>query len=338
MNKQVKILLIGVALAAIVYFVVVRKPWTSFSREKSDFAIADTATITKIFLVNTKNEQSLLEKQSNGTWTVNGKFLADNGKINLLLQTMHDIKMRNPVSAAEHNTVIKELTAAGIKTELYAGKELLKTIYVGQITLDQSGTYMMVEGSSSPFVTHIPGFVGYLTPRFNTNPVKWKSKLVFGLSPEQIQSVEVNYPDAIQKSFKIDNAEVQAPIVLDAQGNKVANTDINYTKYVVASFSQLYCEGYDDNFTQEQQDSISKTPRYCNIVLKAKDGKQYDLKLHLKGLDKRTKMRFDDNGNPLDFDTEKYFGFANGDHNMVYIQQYNFGKVIRSLSDFTTKK
>lgn len=338
MNKQVKILLIGVALAAVIYFVLVRKPWTSFNREKSDFAIEDTASITRIFLVDTKNEQSLLEKQANGSWLVNGKFLADDGKINLLLQTMHDMRLRNPVSSGEHNTIIKELTVAGIKTEFYTTKGLLKTIYVGQITMDQSGTYMMLDGSSAPFVTHIPGFVGYLTPRFNTNPIKWKSKLVFNVKPENVQNVEVTYPNATEKSFSIDNSQVQHPVLVDGKGNSIAGADQQYLKFILASFNNLYCEGYDDSFTTSQQDSIFNTPVYCNITLKTKDNKQYSLKLHLKGLDKRTKMRFDEKGVPLDFDTEKYFGFANGDKSMVYIQQYNFGKIIRSLSDFSPKK
>lgn len=337
MNKQIKVLILFVALAAIVYFLVVRKPWTSFNREKSNFAIEDTASITKIFLVDTKNEQSLLEKQPDGTWKVNGKFIADENKLNLLLQTMHDMKLRNPVSAAEHNTVIKELTAAGIKVEFYTANGLLKTIYVGQITLDQSGTYMMIDGSSAPFVTHIPGFVGYLTPRFNTNQIKWKSKLIFGSAPETIQRIDVSYPAEPQKSFSIDNTSITQPIVLDGTGKKV-EADANFTKFIVASFNQLYCEGYDDNFTQQEQDSILNTSIFCNIKLQTKDKKQYSLQLHLKGLDKRTKARFDEAGNPLDVDTEKYFGFANGDKNMVYIQQYNFGKVIRTLPDFISKK
>ncbi len=337
MNKQTKLLILFVALAAIVYFLMVRKPWTSFNREKSDFAIEDTASITKIFLADTKNEQSLLERQPDGTWMVNGKFKADENKLNLLLQTMHDMKLRNPVSSAEHNTVIKELTVAGIKVEFYTAKGLLKTIYVGQITLDQSGTYMMIDGSSAPFITHIPGFVGYLTPRFNTRQIKWKSKLIFDSKPETIQRIEVQYPAAPQKTFAIDNTQITQPVVFDGIGKKV-DADVNFTKFVVASFNQLYCEGFDDNFTQQQQDSIFNAPIYCTIKLLTKNNKQYSLQLHLKGLDKRTKARFDESGNPLDVDTEKYFGFANGDKNMVYIQQYNFGKVIRSLPDFILKK
>lgn len=337
MSKQLKITIIILVLAIVTYLLFVRKPWVTFNKELSDFAITDTASITKIFLADVKNNQITLEKNADGNWLLNQQNNADLAKINLLLQTIHDVQMRNPLGAAEHNTVVKELTAAGIKVEFYNSDSKIKTIYVGQITADQTGTYMMIDGSTAPFVTHIPGFVGYLTPRFETNPVKWLSKLVFNSTANQIKTVQVNYPQYKNYNFILDNSNPANPILTDANNNKV-QADINFSKYYLASFNTLYCEAYDDNFTPQQQDSINKLPSFCTITLTTTDNKTTSLKLHYKSVNKRTKQRFDESGNPLPFDSEQYFGFANGSSHLMYIQHYNFGKLIRTLQEFAVKK
>lgn len=336
MSKQIKILLVLMVAAAAVYFLVVRKPWKSYNGDGTDFAIADTGAITKIFLADPRGGKVLLTKQADGLWLADNAVAADMTKVNLVLQTMYDIKMRNPLSTNEFNTVIKELTAAGIKVEFYEGDDLLKTIYVGQMTLDQSGTFMMIDGAEAPFVTHIPGFVGYLTPRFPTNPVKWKSKLIFDTKFDELAKVTVTYPITPAESFSLDNSAA-TPVLKDASGN-VVQADANFLKYYAGSFTQLYAEAYDDNFTAAEHDSIFKSDAYCLIKVENKAGKTQELKLHIKGIDLKTKSRYDDQGKELTFDTDKYFAFVNGDKNMVYIQNYSFGRVIKKLSDFKAVK
>jgi hypothetical protein len=336
MSKQIKILLVLMVAAAAVYFLVVRKPWKSYKGDGTDFAIADTGAITKIFLADPRGSKVLITKQADGSWLADNAVAADITKVNLLLQTMHDIKMRNPLGTNEFNTVIKELTAAGIKVEFYEGDDLLKIIYVGQMTLDQSGTFMMIDGAEAPFVTHIPGFVGYLTPRFPTNPVKWKSKLIFDTKFDELAKVTVTYPITPAESFSLDNSAA-TPVLKDASGN-VVQADANFLKYYAGSFTQLYAEAYDDNFTAAQQDSIFKGDAYCLIKVENKAGKTQELKLHIKGVDLKTKSRYDDQGKELTFDTDKYFAFVNGDKNMVYIQNYSFGRVIKKLRDFKAIK
>lgn len=335
MSKQIKILLVLMVAAAAIYVLVIRKPLRSYSGDGTDFAIEDTGSITKFFVANARNEKVLLTKQPDGNWMVDNKVFADLNKVNLLLQTMHDIKMRNPLGENQYNTVIKDLTAAGIKVEFYEGDDLIKTIYVGQATLDQSGTFMMIDGAKTPFVTHIQGFVGYLTPRFPTNPVKWKTKLIFDEDANNIANISVSYPITPQQSFTIDNTSA-SPVLKDGEGNAV-QADVNFIKFYVASFKQLYTEAYDDNFTATQHDSIANGDAYCVIKLTDKGGKVQSLKLHIKGIDLKTKSRYDDTGTELTFDTDKYFGFVNNDNNMMYIQSYSFGRVLKKLSDFKKK-
>lgn len=331
MSKQLKIILLLLGLALGIYFAFIRKPWKSFSGDGTDFSIMDTGAVTKLFLADARGNKVLLAKQPNLKWLVDNQVEADERKVNLLLQTLFEMKMRNPISKNEYNTVIKEFASDGIKVECYQGDELIKTIIVGQATNDQLGTYMMIQGSETPYVVHIPGFIGYLTPRFPTTPIKWKNKLVFDVEASQIKSVQVAYPGSPNESFFIEQASA---ITVKNHHGQLVPCDNKFVSYYLASFTKLYAESYDDTYTTVQHDSISKTPIFCTVKITDTNGKVHELKLHKKSIDARTKMRYTEAGEELSEDTEKYFGFMDGSTSMMHIQYYSFGRILRKLSEF----
>jgi hypothetical protein len=77
---------------------------------------------------------------------------------------------------------------------------------------------------------------------------------------------------------------------------------------------------------------------YCIISLVKKDGESIKLQLHYKAVGDHTKTLYGEDGKLLPYDTEKYYGFINDEKDVVYVQEYNFGKVLKKLSDFTNRK
>ena len=179
MSKNLKILIALVILTGILYWLISRHSWSTFKGDLKEFSIKDTSKVTRMFFADKRGNKVLLQRNDQNIWMVNNKFKADPDKINLMLSTMHDVEVRNPITENEHNTVISILATQGIKAEFYHAEKLIKTIYVGSSTPDQLGTYMLIDGSSLPYATHISGFVGYLTPRFITQEKLWKTKEIF---------------------------------------------------------------------------------------------------------------------------------------------------------------
>lgn len=333
MTRNTKILLVLVLIASAAYFLISRKPWSNMHSERRDFAVTDTASITKIFLANKNGQHTLLEKDDEGEWNVDMATSADLQKINLIKATLHDVEVRNPVTEKEFNTVVANLATNAVKVEVYAGEALVKTVYVGEATPEGTGTYMMIEGSSTPFVTHIPGFVGYLTPRFVPNPARWKNKLVFNFVAPVIQSVSVSYPQHTTASFQIENSET--PVVRNATGD-VIQADKNFALYFLSSFTNLYLESYIDEWTQHEQDSLFNTTPFCILTLKTKTNITRTLTVYNKPVDKHSKQQLDEKGNPLPFDHEKYIARIDKDNLLAYIQDYNFGRLFKTAQDFST--
>jgi hypothetical protein len=337
MNRNLKILLILVAVAAAAYFIISRRPWSTIKPELKDFAIKDTGSITRFFLADKRGNSVLISKNEQGIWMVNNTFKADKGKVNVMLATMHDVTVRNPISEKEFNNVIATLATNGVKAEFYNGGDLIKTIYIGSASADQAGTFMLIEGSSAPFVTHIEGFVGYLTPRFYAYPIKWKDKEVFNVPFEEVAKVKVEYPGDPTQSFEATAGAVPVVKPLIANAAPVLS-DPQFIKYYLGSFTNLYFEGYDETMSGEKADSIKKMTPYCVVELTKKDGGVIKLQVNYKDVGDHSKILYDENGKLLPHDTEKYFGFINDDKDVVYIQQYNFGKIFKTLKDFTDKK
>ncbi len=332
MKKNLILLLIIVVGALVAYVLIARKPWSTLNSNLKEFAIEDTASITKFFLADKRGHSVTVAKNEKGVWMVNNQFEADMIKVNLLLATMHDVVVRNPVPESAFNTVIGTLATEGVKAEFYMNNKLSKTIYVGPGTPDQAGTFMMIEGADAPFVMQIQGFVGYLTPRFYPYAIKWKGKKVFDVPFENIASVNVSYPQQPSQSFELNNNQ---SIVLTSAGKEIAINDVNFAKYYLAGFTNLYFEGYDENMAQAKADSIRKSTPYCIVNLTQKNGTVTKLQVHYKEVGDHTKILYGADGKLLPNDTEKYFAFINEEKDVVYIQQYNFGRIFKTLSDFT---
>jgi len=115
--------------------------------------------------------------------------------------------------------------------------------------------------------------------------------------------------------------------------------DPNFARYYLSSFTNLYLESYGDDIKKEASDSIIKQQPFCVIVLKTKNNTTKKLTVYLKGIDQRTKERYDMAGNGLPYDHEKYFAVVDNDKTLAYIQDYNFGRLFRTALDFKgTKK
>ena len=120
------------------------------------------------------------KKKEKGNWWVNGKFRARQHSVDLILKTIKKIKVKHPVAVTGIEYRLSKIASKHKKVEIYTGDgNLEKVYYIGGSTKDHQGTYMLLETpedgrSDIPYVCHLPGFHGYLTPRFFTTEEDWR--------------------------------------------------------------------------------------------------------------------------------------------------------------------
>ncbi len=166
------------------------------------FAVKDTKSVTKIFMVDKANNRLLLEKK-NGEWLVNNKFISRPSAIKTLLETISAVRIKYPVGKNKRKTIIKKLSASHVKISIFNDDEKIISYFVGGADASMTGTYMYLEDTKDPFVVHIPNFRGYLTPRYFTSEKDWKEKVIFKYSANEIKIVKVEYPLNKKESFEI---------------------------------------------------------------------------------------------------------------------------------------
>jgi hypothetical protein len=335
MKKGTLILLFVVIGLGIVSIVLMRKPWSNSTRSSEMFAVKDTSKVTRVFLADKAGSSLLLQRNSDNTWNANKSVLVDHTKINLLLTTLHDLQMKIPVAASMHNTAMAILGSSGIKCEVYAGDEIVKVIYIGSETPDKEGTFMILEGEDQPYIVQQPGFIGFLTPRFNTDEIKWRSKLIFNVAKKDIEEITITYPNAPQESFVL-NAKVaqQQGFIQDIKGNLV-RTDTLKTNLLLNAFEQLYAEGFYDEkvFTKAERDSVFAQPAFVKIQLRLSNGELQQLSLFEKPIGEKTKDRYDENNVERSIDPEKFFAKVGEQDLAASVQEFAFRRILKKKSD-----
>lgn len=169
-----------------------------------DFAVSNPEDIHRIFLADKSGKTALLERKD-GKWIYNKTAEARQTAVELLLGTMSKIRVNYvPPEAAEPN-IINSIAAEGVKVEIY-GKDgnKLKVYYVGGVTPDETGTYMMMEGADKPYVIHIPTMRGSVRVQYRLEEDEWLSRMIFEEKVDQIQAISVEYPQNKSESFKLE--------------------------------------------------------------------------------------------------------------------------------------
>ena len=195
------------------------------------FALKSPQTINKITISpnNPKMPYLTLEKVD-GKWIVRNdaySFPADTNSVNqLLFWAMPKLQVKCPVADAAKENVIKDITLNGTKVIFSNGNNPVHTIFVGFATPTQDATYMYFPDTERPCEITVPGFIGYLTPYFNTNIQLWRSVFMVDVNSQEITSLKVTYPTAPEQSFQITQKQNQLQLFNHQQQPIPANRSL----------------------------------------------------------------------------------------------------------------
>jgi len=305
---------------------------------KTMFAIKNPEDITKVFISNKLQGQLLLEKK-NGIWMVNGKYEAFKPTMDLFLnQTLKKVRVAGPVPLPARSNVISSMATMATKVEIYVNNDLAKVYYVGQPTNEMTGTYMYLSGSEDPYITHIPGFNGFLTSRFSTLEKEWITKVVFDYKPEEIKSVDIFYPADKNSSFTVSRKSQDGDFEVTAE-ESAPNGALNYAsvKSYFNVFGFICAEGFMD-YTPMQMDTLKQLKPYCVITVTHHNDKVRKVRVSQRPSSDRDHGLYDKNGNRLTYDPSRYNAIIDNEDRALLIQDINFAPIMIKYSDFFLKQ
>ena len=352
MKKNRAILIVVLILIVIAVVVIITKSGKStFSKKDVDFAVEDTASVTKIFLADKKNRSVLLERMPDSEWKLNKKYKVRPSGVKLILETLKQLTPKMPVPLSAHNNIVAQLAAASVKVEVYQRvyrinlfdkiklfphEKLTKTFYVGSATADNMGTFMLLEGSDYPFVVHIPGLRGFVGPRFSVFEKDWRDHTVFRTKLADIKSVIMEIPKDPENSFRVDVEGDDYKLIKLTDGSVVNGYDTLKLLNFMTAFADLRFESLMDEYIEpKKKDSIiHSTPQNILTLI----DKNNDTTRAITFAKPNEKMTMDFEGNMYVSDVDRLYALVNDNRDFVMLQYFVFDKVIRPLSYFEIDK
>jgi len=347
MKRNRKSLILLSVLLIVAAFLLINNRSADFRKKDNVFAVSDTSSITRFFLADKNNNTVKISRLAGNKWILNDKYDVNPSMVEVMLNTFCSIDVKAPVAKSTRNTIIRLLAARSVKTEIYQKvyrinifglirlfphEKLTRTYYVGDVTRDNRGTFMLMEGAEDPYVVGIPGFRGFVTSRYSALEGDWRSHAVFSSRVPDIRSVSVVFNEAPAKSFRITNLNTKS-FTLESliDGSNIEKFDTTNVVRFLSMFRSMNFESILDEMPRRKFDSIVSTVPTNEITLTDRFGKQHILKTW------KRKADFDQVdllGNPTEWDVERMYGLVGNSEYMVSLQYFVFNDVLVPLQFF----
>lgn len=344
MKKNKPAIIIAIVLIAVAIVLIWNNRYlTTLRGDSADFMVWDTASITKVYLADRLDHETLLERQEQG-WTLNKDFKAHPKAIDQLMYTLYRVRIRMPVSRSSHDHIIAQMASHSTKVEIYQNvpainlfnkiklfyrEKRTKVFYVGEATKDSSGTFMLREGADQAYIVYIPGFRGYISTRYSANPDDWRDHTIFRESLANIQSVTIEFCQEPERGFHLENTGKHQYQLTSLTNNDPLPYDTLKVINLLASFSDLRFESLLNNILKpSRMDSIKHSPVIHRITLVNKEGQRSSLTTFGKKVEASNAIPYEERAT----DVDRMFALINDDHDMVLIQNYVFDKVLKDIN------
>jgi hypothetical protein len=348
-NRYFIVSVIVLAIIAVVLFL--SHSGTTFRKTNSDFAIDDTSNVTKIFMADKNNNTLKLTRTGPGKWMVDDTYPGQRATINMLLGTMLNLQVKEPVAITARNNIIKQLAVNSVKVEIYQWKyrirlfgkirlfpheTLSKVYYVGGATQSNRGTYMLMEHASEPFVTYLPGLRGFVSPRYMPIQKYWRDYTVFNKSFHDIASVKVEFPSNPELSYVIENKHDREINLISLIDNKVlTGWDTIKVMNFLTSFAKIDFEALVNDMNKHKKDSILSSTPFHIITLTDTNGVSTGIRTYHKAADP---VERDEKGRIIPYDLDRLYALVNNGQDLTLIQFLVFDKVLRPKTYFLKEK
>jgi hypothetical protein len=277
MNRRPLLLVLILVLGAVAWWLSDRSEPTTLDRPLSDFAIADTSSVTRIFITDQHGATVDLKRTGNG-WTLNEVFMAKPSDVSLLLKTFKRVTVKSPVPKASEAMTLRVMGSSAKKVEIYEGGDAPSKIWiVGHGTKDHFGTYMLLEKpglgrSSAPFIMGMTGFTGILGTRFHTKLDDWRSTELLDMDDiRQVAMVEMEMPFAPASSYRIEQFP-DGRVSLTTIDDRPFPFDTVLVKGAILPLKKINFEAIERSLSASGRDSlVNSTPNHI-VRIAQQDG------------------------------------------------------------------
>jgi hypothetical protein len=218
----------------------------------------------------------------------------------------------------------------------FTRERLIKTYFLGDATPNSMGSYALLEGMSEPYIIYKPGFRGYVTPLFSTNPVDWYSHRIFDTKLTRIQHASFIDIENPENTFFVKKSGPRTFTLLDINKNIVPDYDTLMLVNMLSEFRERNYERFLHKISPSLKDSILQFNLFKIISLTDVDDQTTTLNLY--HLFDRGELHID--GTLIDevyseINKDRAYAIINNNVDEFFtVHYYHFDRQIQPLSYF----
>lgn len=330
------LILVTAAAAGIRWYMSKNNTADLSSAQAADFAIVDTAAVTRIVIADKDGETADLRREPGQRyWSLNNRHLARKDAVDLLLKTFKRIAIKGAVTQAERPTVMRMLAGRAKKVEIFTegNPAPIKTWYIGTATQNHTGTYMLLETKAGmadePFITHMEGFTGFLSTRFFTDEREWRYTGVFDFPGRDLAMATYIDHENPENSWTLEASDSGQLNLFDDTGIRLDYRDTSAVQDLFLLYKKVHLETYNNHLTKAGVDSLlTQAKPAFTLRAQSKQSSEADsIQLFWKA---PAVVEYDEQGNSLPWDGSRMYGRVNGDE-VVLVQRFVFDPLLRPL-------
>ncbi len=335
MKKVIPLLALLFGLLIAYYFLSKKDTGSSLNASLTEFAVADTAAIDRIFIADNRGNKVDLVRTDSG-WIANNKYTAKKDAIDVLLKTFKLAYIKSPVPKSAQETVLRVMSSTSKRVEIFQGGDSpVKVWHVGHATPDHFGTYMILETpdegrSNEPFILSIQGFAGHLYSRFFADDRDWRRSEIFSYDPLDIARVRMEFPQEPERGFELKYDGDRTFELYSLIGLSISGYDTIAAKDLLVNLRKVNYEMHAKGLDAAKTDSIKSTTPLGIIEVEDKTGSKNTIKVFYK---LAQPDELDEEGKPLLNDIErKLVQLPSGE--FVIVQSFDFDRIAVDISFF----
>jgi hypothetical protein len=316
------IVIIAILLTITLVLVFNDRPGTITGSEKN-FAIDDTSIVTKIKYVY-KGEVLELNR-SKSIWVVNHKYPAKPQLISITLKFLQQFNVISAVPKESIPMAIEALNERSLQVTIESDKKTLTQYRFCEIDTAPSKAYIIMEGSSKPYIANITGFEIPLFTLFSTSEKMWRDRKVFATAVEDMMMVGLAYPQEPDKSFAISRINDSLQI---KQGDEISkNVSKEASQHFFTNVYNLNADNIGVERLNVKYNDIKNKIPFAELVVKNTENRLETLKVY----------QIPDKNDPSKNDPDNLLGVVGNDTSLVLVKYVEFDPLLKLKGDFVKK-
>ena len=175
-----------------------------------------------------------------------------------------------------------------------------------------------------PLICCIPGFKGYLRPRFIADPKEWRDRLVIHETPESLKSIKVFYNEPFRRdsSFQIIVQSTTSFALQTLQGQALP-FNMEAMRQYLRYFMNIQYERLITSANLKREDSLRHTPPFVTITVTSRTQQSQTFNFYRAAFKGTVNPEL---GVQYQYDPDRcYLNFAGGSE-WAMVQYFVFGK------------